>query len=241
MWWKKRQPHSSEGHLDAYASYVLPMALSAHVSYRGQRAENQDRVGQFATTNGMLVCVVADGMETYGRSISDFVVDRLAEMYGSYAHHDPMQVLQWCVETINHQVTLWREGVQIARPGGCTLDVAVILPGRLLLAHVGDGRCYLLRGTDLSLLTHDHAVSANRLSRFMGMRQSPVADYRDMLLQSNDYLVMCSDGMWGPLIWHDFVSHTYRRTPAGAALSLLRLAIERGSDDNISGLVVQMR
>jgi PPM family protein phosphatase len=48
---------------------------------------------------------------------------------------------------------------------GTTLTIAYSVGSRLFVVHVGDSRCYLLHGSELQRLMHDHTVVAELISR----------------------------------------------------------------------------
>lgn len=241
-------------------AYETSVAWSAHATHPGQRTENQDRVGQIRTMDNTLVCMLSDGMGIYGRSVSAFALQTLASLYASHPYQPPMWLLQQSVEYIHRQVSAWRLSAGIPNVGGCTLDVAAIRPGKLFLAHVGDSRIFLLRGTELYLLTEDHTIPGALLAkgllsplqvanhsyrhyplRYIGSGESPGADYSELVTYPGDRLLLCSDGLWAHLIQADIISHLYQTDPARAVVSLLRRALERGATDNVSLIVIQMR
>jgi protein phosphatase len=98
---------------------------------------------------------------------------------------------------------------------GTTLTMAYSLNDRLLVAHVGDSRCYLVRGPDLFRVTHDHtlaeelvrrgSLSAERAShhawRHMvtnaigGESQELKVEVHRISLVAGDVLLLCSDGL----------------------------------------------
>ena len=86
---------------------------------------------------------------------------------------------------------------------------AVALRGQTwTLAHVGDTRAYLLRGTSTETrecrrLTQDHALDhpdlRSRLTRAMGLDDAVRVDYLQGDLHVGDSFVLLSDGAWGKL------------------------------------------
>ena len=119
--------------------------------------------------------------------------------------------------------------------GGSTLVCACLIGNRLAIAHVGDCRLYLVRAGEARLLTRDHSLAMalvaqgemnfadlrmrperSQVTRSLGERR-PMPDYFvDTLEQMTgkptlelgvgDTLLLCSDGVWEPLIEDELVS-----------------------------------
>ncbi len=91
-------------------------------------------------------------------------------------------------------------------PAGTTLTAALVLWPRLHLVHVGDNRCYLLRGGGVRRLTDDHVrrlpgTDGTRSGGVMltsalgaGVRR-PTIDHAVVELEADDTLVFCCKGM----------------------------------------------
>ncbi|RRR66846.1 MAG: serine/threonine-protein phosphatase [Candidatus Viridilinea halotolerans] len=245
--------------IGALTAYAMPFAFSAHFSHQGRRPRNDDSVLQVATLDGALLCLLADGFGPYGQQASRFSVQHIAALYGSYLHRNPRTLLPWAVEHIHRQLAAWRRSLPYGSDTGCTLEAAVITPGRIVLAHAGDSRAYLLRGQQLWSLTQDHTIAGAQphhgrhrplqhipaemrhvLLHYLGSNQQHATDYYDFAAYPGDYLLLCSDGVWGHLNESDLHNHLYRSNPTRAALNLVRRALERGSSDNVSAVVVQL-
>ncbi|MAB62056.1 MAG: serine/threonine protein kinase [Pseudoalteromonas sp.] len=111
--------------------------------------------------------------------------------------------------------------------------------------HVGDSRVYRLRDAIFEQLTTDHTTHLGQgksfLSRAMGMDNNLHIDYCSVELQQGDIYLLSSDGI------HDFLStqqliQTLMHQSSTASMSerLTELALEQGSDDNISCVVVKI-
>jgi protein phosphatase len=137
---------------------------------------------------------------------------------------------------------------------GATLTAAVILGERLVLAHVGDSRCYLLRGGFLKSLTTDQSLAEELVRRGVVERDSPayaarksvltrvvgqagplVPDSEVVDLAQGDRVLLCSDGLYGPVddeIIRDILSEA--ADPDSAAEELVAEARRRGAPDNVT-------
>lgn len=131
----------------------------------------------------------------------------------------------------------------------------------LHIGHVGDSRCYRLRGGELELLTHDHSLindalalkpdltpeelarlPKNIITRALGMREEVKVDVRSVEVQPGDVYLLCSDGLSGLVdepemaLILDGVSDLRE-----AAEQLVSMANDNGGNDNISALLVRIR
>jgi len=100
-----------------------------------------------------------------------------------------------------------------------TCVVCVIQDNVAYWAHVGDSRLYLIREGKIHSQTRDHSLvqtmvdsgtitaeqarshpARNRIFSCLGGQQEPQIDFsRKMPMLDGDILMMCTDGVWGPL------------------------------------------
>jgi protein phosphatase len=137
---------------------------------------------------------------------------------------------------------------------GATLTAVVILGGRLVLAHVGDSRCYLLRDGFLKVLTADQslaeelvrrgvvqrdtaAYAARRsvLTRVVGQAAPLVPDSELADLARGDRILLCTDGLYGPVDDETIRDILVEASdPDSAAEQLVEAARARGAPDNVT-------
>jgi len=124
----------------------------------------------------------------------------------------------------------------------CTFTAAVLKSNTLHLFHVGDSRLYLYQDGELEQLTVDHVRKSggkNYLSRALGADRHLEVDYSTRLLKEGDMLLMTTDGV------HEFISHKALKQTLengfedaeATAEQLINLALENGSDDNLTALI----
>ena len=122
---------------------------------------------------------------------------------------------------------------------------AVIAKSRTLhLAHVGDSRVYRVRDGEIEQLTRDHTHRHSNgreyLSRGLGMDIHLDVDYRELDLQQGDYYLLSTDGLHGFVRDQDLLAQIMATAEPNqhrlekACKSLVNLALEKGSNDNIS-------
>ncbi|HNS50920.1 MAG TPA: protein phosphatase 2C domain-containing protein [Anaerolineae bacterium] len=166
-------------------------------------------------------------------------------------------LLARAVEAANDAVYLARQKRE--NDMGTTLTSALVLGGRLLLAHVGDCRALRWNAAGLEQLTADHSlvaslVAAGRASpddvythpqrsailRCIGDRPSVEIDTIEAALAAGDRLVLCSDGLW-EMLRNEGIADVLMQEPdpQAAAGLLVARANAAGGEDNITVLVVQ--
>ncbi|WP_297443995.1 bifunctional protein-serine/threonine kinase/phosphatase [Sulfurimonas sp.] len=81
-----------------------------------------------------------------------------------------------------------------------TLTIVVIQGNRLYGANVGDSRVYLYRNEELTQLSNDHAMEEegyeNVLTQAIGISDSVDSYYFENILQKDDKILLCSDGLY---------------------------------------------
>jgi len=84
-----------------------------------------------------------------------------------------------------------------------TLTIVVIQGNRLYGANVGDSRVYLYRNKNLNQLSFDHAMDEkgfeNVLTQAIGIENSVQPYYFENLLEKDDKILLCSDGLYNVL------------------------------------------
>ena len=188
------------------------------------------------------------------------MVGWLAELPRPLAIHHVRSALEICVENANRAIfDTARKQPQCAGMG-TTLVAGVVCGDQLVLAHVGDSRCYRLRDGVLEQLTRDHswlqqqldfglitaqqaAVSTQRnlVTRALGVARSVRVEVNEHALQSGDLLLLCSDGLSEMLHADELCAMADSNAPLqGKAERLVEAANHQGGRDNISVLLVQV-
>jgi protein phosphatase len=135
---------------------------------------------------------------------------------------------------------------------GTTLTAAYVQGTRLIIAHVGDSRAYLLRAATLRRLTHDHTLGAQLAERgteapnldhilvnaIGGSKDVPKAEMSALTIAPGDRLLLCSDGLHGPVDEAAIAAILASApTASAAAEALIAAALERGAPDNVTAVV----
>jgi protein phosphatase len=126
---------------------------------------------------------------------------------------------------------------------GTTLTVLNLVDGKVVLGHVGDSRCYLLREGKLALLTQDHAMRGqeNRLTRCVGGgRDTEDVDVTALEALPGDRFLLASDGLWDTVPESELRELLAAMEPQAAADEMVSRANVRGGPDNSTALVLRI-
>jgi PPM family protein phosphatase len=141
-----------------------------------------------------------------------------------------------------------------------TTIVAAFCPrhGGIHIAHVGDSRCYRIRGERIDVLTRDHTlrndaqdefpdidearlaqIPKSVLSRALGRAEAVEIAARSLDPEPGDRFLLCSDGLTR-MIEDDVILATIRAaaSPEEATARLVDLANEAGGKDNITVVTI---
>ncbi len=129
---------------------------------------------------------------------------------------------------------------------GCTFT-ALVLRGRVAhLLHVGDTRAYRLSRDLLTCLTVDHVRQdgtgrSHTLNRALGVEPELRLDYATQPVALHDRFLLCSDGVHGFLTEQAIADILRDRSaPEDTAGALVAAALEAGSTDNCTALVMDV-
>jgi len=212
--------------------------------------------------------VVADGMGGHdnGALASAAAVQAMLRLYERGRPRDPSAALIHFVRSAHDRLRA-RAAVGGSTNMGTTLTVAWFFDNTVWWVHVGDSRLYHLRGDGLSLLTRDHvrsefarrdgrpvptmpdALSQSFIfgSRGLGddakIRLDAGLDSGRLRLMPDDRLLLCSDGVSAALHRHDLASilrPDQSGAPSTTATTLAEAAMEAGTTDNVTALVVHV-
>ncbi len=212
------------------------------------------------------VFVVCDGLGGHaaGEVASRAAVDTVIEAWTEGAPAAPHAALRAALRKAN--VAVFDAAIVGHHHGMATTCTALTLAGReAIVAHVGDSRCYLARRDTVSQLTTDHSrvgemlragllspeQAANHPARSMvtrtvGSAPSVQVDLVRQATEAGDTFVLCSDGLWDVVARHEIgevagaIGSEGVATVVDAADRLVQLALDRGTPDNVTVLVVRV-
>ncbi|HEX8438713.1 Stp1/IreP family PP2C-type Ser/Thr phosphatase [Archangium sp.] len=143
---------------------------------------------------------------------------------------------------------------------GTTVISLVVRDNLAFFAHVGDSRAYLVRGPLIQQISEDHSLVneqikagmitpeeakhsryKNIITRSVGFEEEVQVDVMGVVAEPGDVYLLCSDGLANMVEdreLHEVVQATANLVDVPKRL--IDLANERGGDDNITVIVVQM-
>ena len=223
-------------------------------SRTGPRKENEDFAGalsgaELPEPRQEVIAAIADGIggakggrvaaETAVRGFLDGFCDLPETMEVQRAGARIVSALNGWINTMG------RQDPKLAGMG-CTLT-ALVLRGRVAhLLHVGDTRAYRLTGDRLTCLTTDHVRPdgggrSHTLNRALGVETEVRLDYATQPVALHDRLLLCSDGVHGFLTDQSIADILRERSaPEDTAAALVGAALQFGSTDNCTALVLDV-
>ena len=228
------------------------------------RDNNEDAVAFDAATR---LCILADGMGGYNAGeiasgmAAAFIKSEMGRWLSQAGRHanakEVRRALEICVENANHSIFNAANSNPQYTGMGTTLVVGVFQDGRLMLGHIGDSRCYRLRGQEFQQITKDHSLlqeqidaglitpeqaltslNKNLVTRALGVEDTVLVEVNEHRVEAGDLYLMCSDGL-SDMVPDSGISAVL----AGAgtleqkARQLIVAANEGGGRDNISVLL----
>ena len=230
------------------------------------RAENEDCLGHVAPdtpeqarSHGWLFAV-ADGVGGHekGEVASRTAIEAVVDGFREANRGEPLSgLLEKLVRRANTRVLDAGMNSGMAT----TLVVCALRYDRAVIAHVGDSRCYLIRGKTATPLTRDHTIANEHarlgllssdeiagaetrhiLSRSLGTALSVNVEMSDHQVLPGDVLLLCSDGLHGALSREEIATVVSETTDVElAARRLVALANEKDGSDNVSAQVVRVQ
>ncbi len=241
------------------------IASKSTVGLSPYRLQNEDNYGirqeQFCNLQNLIMGIVADGMGGMAKgeiaskiavetALKEPIPDNLIK------DEDWNNWLINLVEKANQNIT---KNVQ---NGGTTLSLVLGINDKLMIAHVGDSRIYLLRENELKQLSEDHSYVAilvasgqitqeeslshpdrniltkslgtkNRLSQGYVQNLTRTIENLFLTLKNDDILLLCSDGVWDLIPNNEFIEiFNNCENLQGGVDETINKIIERGAGDN---------
>ena len=236
-------------------------AVSARTAIGLARSGNEDS----ALTSSSLLAV-ADGMGGHagGEVASQIAIKTLASMAPMLTARDIdtdsiEDLLLNSLHTIDGEISRVASDEIELRGMGTTLTALLIRDERVALLHVGDSRCYRLRGNTFEQLTHDHTVLQELLdSGTISMSDAADHPQRSMLTQvlmgegtvspvlmvyevnSKDRFLLCSDGLSSVLTEKEIKSLLKKSNREEAVVALVEATYINGAPDNVTVVVADV-
>lgn len=227
-----------------------------------RRQINQDYIFESAEPVGAFpnLFILADGMG--GHKSGDFASKYLTETMVGYIsrnkNDDIIKVFKSAIGMSNTLVYEKSHSDPELNGMGSTMVAAVIRDGILTVANVGDSRLYIIRD-GITQVTRDHSYVEEQvangnmvryseeynkkkkyITRAVGIEDSVKADYFEVDLMKNDYILLCSDGLTN-MVDDDaiFAIISGHGSLQYKAHTLIDAANENGGNDNIAVILIK--
>lgn len=231
------------------------------------RGHNEDFVSALEPTTALEVAangwlyVVADGVggADAGEVASRYATEQTLHHYvNAAAQFDGAERLLFAMQAANTDLRKLAADSPVRRRMATTMVAAAISNDKAIIGNVGDSRAYLWREGAFEQITKDQslvvrlveegAITAeealthphkNVILYSIGSERRPPIDIYERDLSPGDLLVLCSDGLTRHVEDAEIGVIVGSMERAEAADELVRLARDRGGEDNISVSIVQ--
>lgn len=142
---------------------------------------------------------------------------------------------------------------------GTTATVLLFNEQKAMVAHVGDSRAYYVRKGKIKQITEDHSLVneqvksgliseaeakthqlKNIITRSVGVQEEVEVDTCLLDVKEKDVFLLCSDGLSNLVEDNEMLNVILQNDPESAVRTLVDLANQRGGDDNITLILVQI-
>lgn len=217
------------------------------------RQNNEDSI---AIEPPLRVAIVADGMggALCGEVASAMTVETIVERLRNSPMGNAEQAIQDAIQEANRRVFAKAHAEESCNGMGSTVVVAFWELPKLLVANVGDSRAYLWRDGALTQLSYDQTL-VNELRARFGLSEEEVSNFphKNVLtmavgttaeltihthveeLRPGDEVLLCSDGLTGPVPEAAIAATLSRDTPLQYQVEqLITQAKANGAPDNVT-------
>ena len=208
------------------------------------------------TADSSCLVIVCDGVGgvDYGNEAAEIVTDIFSRLSGTQLTEE---IIRECIDKANDAVIM-AQNTDVRRAKMATTVAGLYIDNDDFIAfNVGDTRVYRYRTPYIAQISKDHSLwrekldsggvalpeHKGRITRCLGGGFAvPEIVRGDGRVYVNDVFVLCTDGVWGVLDDDDFervlVGANERNTDVLCG-ELINLALEKGSDDNLSIILVR--
>jgi len=214
------------------------------------------------------IFVLADGLGGHkaGEIAASVAVKLVAQRLtlavdGGFTDFELIDALQDAFAIASEQIYSQGKGSDKLSGMACSLIAGIIKQGECYLAHAGDSRAYLYFENTLSQMTVDDTPVAalikrgyllpekarshnmkNFLVKSVGNKPTVDANISRFPIKTREKLLICSDGLWGSLD-HQLICDILQTesTAGGACQMLVQQAREKGGQDNITVIMIEIQ
>ncbi|MBH0020875.1 bifunctional protein-serine/threonine kinase/phosphatase [Pseudoalteromonas sp. SWXJ133] len=234
----------------------LNVSFGGH-SAKGLKAENQDAFAALNTkaqekeSKGVIACL-ADGCSSAKNakqasqlSVTHFINEYLNTPESWAVKKSVSKVLASLNQWLYSQSVNYNHLGQRQADWMTTFTALILKSATGYIFHLGDTRITRLRGNKIEAITRDHKVN-DTLTRALGAQLHQEIDVYEVDLKADDIYILTCDGVHDVLPNSDIAKlinehvNLERTNLENAAKAITELALARGSDDNVSCLLVKV-
>lgn len=226
------------------------------------REMNQDYYFATDTNLGNLpnLFIVADGMGGHkaGDYASRHTIERVVASISRSSSDEPVTIIQEAISKANELLVTESNEDETKSGMGTTLVIATLVGDKLIVANVGDSRLYVISDM-VRQITRDHSLvdemvrlgelnpsearshpDKNIITRAIGAQKNVKADFFEVELAKDDYVLMCTDGLTN-MVRDEEILDIVRseKEPEAIAHKLVRMANDNGGRDNITVTIIK--
>lgn len=236
------------------------MAASGQSDSGKVRKRNED---SFVMLDHKAVYAVADGMGGHagGDVASKLAIDTFAMAFQEGTFEADLEAasnvprrgreIACAVQMANAAVHDRAQSDEALTNMGTTLVSARFSPNkqRVYIGHVGDSRCYRIRGGVIRQLTHDHTLgglgikgpASHQLYQALGLKGRITIDVIVDKPRANDLYLLCSDGLTKMMNDEEIRDLSLAENDVQRSVkALIDLANDRGGKDNVTVILVKV-
>lgn len=223
-----------------------------------KRKINQD---SYLIDDSLKLYVVADGMGGHlgGEVASQHAVKSIQKHCRENASLNPRERLSKGIQLSSSEIYQTSKEKPELTGMGTTVLALLIHDNAAFIAQVGDSRAYLMQGGNIWQVTEDHSLLneeiragrilrqdahnyqfKNVITRSVGYERQVEVDIYRRELQKEDQILMCSDGLSGLVDSKEILTTIEKHGPEAGLKQLIKLANNRGGDDNITAVLCQV-
>ena len=222
------------------------------------RKVNEDYIDYFID-NQKSIYVIADGMGGHnaGDIASKLAVENTINYLNSLPNINNMEEdIRNAIIDSNHKIHELSKSSDELIGMGTTITACLIKGTEMVVANVGDSRCYVIKGEKIHRVTKDHSLvqqlvdegsitefeasshpNKNIITRALGTKDTVEIDTYFWDLKEIKKVIMCTDGL-SNLVKEEELYNIVMKND-NCCLELIELSKSRGGKDNISVIVFE--
>lgn len=227
-------------------------------------APNQDAIGMLLPSiwnKRAPLYIVADGMggQQDGALAAKYVIDEMTAAYKRQSKN-PHQSIKAGINAAHKKIRKHVAKQEGVRSMGAAMVAAVVKKEEIYIANVGDARIYVINQDHIKHVSYDHSFVMEQVREGIITREEAATHPRRNVLtmsitsqreivepfidtipyKEGDYLLLCSDGLWGTVSETQIQDVVLELPPQEAADKLVKMANMNQGPDNISVIIVKL-